>query len=95
VVGPQDVAHLDARKFVDFLRDADVPVLGGVENMAGLRCPHCGEPIEVFPPAAEERAIWTDGVRLLGRIPLDPDLTRHEHEFDGVAEQLVEQLDAA
>ena len=95
VVGPQDVAHLDARKFVDFLRGADVPVLGGVENMAGLQCPHCGERIDVFATAAAERAIWADGVRLLGRIPLDPDLTRHEHEFDGVAEKLVEQLDAA
>jgi ATP-binding protein involved in chromosome partitioning len=95
VVGPQDVAHLDARKFVDFLRGADVPVLGGVENMAGLRCPHCGERIEVFAPAAADRAIWADGVRLLGRIPLDPDLTRHEHEFDGVADRLVTQLDSA
>jgi ATP-binding protein involved in chromosome partitioning len=95
VVGPQDVAHLDARKFVDFLRGADVPVLGGVENMAGLRCPHCGERIEVFAPAAADRAIWADGVRLLGRIPLDPDLRRHQHEFDGVADRLVKQLDSA
>jgi ATP-binding protein involved in chromosome partitioning len=95
VVGPQDVAHLDARKFVDFLRGADVPILGGVENMAGLRCPHCGEQIDVFAPAAAERAIWSDGVQLLGRIPLDSDLTRHEPEFDRVAGRLAEQLDAA
>jgi ATP-binding protein involved in chromosome partitioning len=95
VVGPQDVAHLDARKFVDFLRGADVRVLGGVENMAGLHCPHCAQRIDVFAPAAPERAIWGDGVRLLGRIPLDPDLARHEREFDAVAGSLVEQLDAA
>ena len=95
VVGPQDVAHLDARKFVDFLRAADVPVLGGVENMAGLQCPHCGERIDVFPPAAADRAIWADGVPLLGRIPLDPELTLHERNFDGVAASLVERLEAA
>jgi ATP-binding protein involved in chromosome partitioning len=95
VVGPQDVAHLDARKFVDFLRGADVRVLGGVENMSGLTCPHCRERIDVFEPAAAERAIWADGVPLLGRIPLDPDLARHADEFDDVAGRLVAQLEAA
>jgi ATP-binding protein involved in chromosome partitioning len=45
VVGPQDMAHLDARKLLALLRDADVPVLGAVENMRGLRCPHCGETV--------------------------------------------------
>jgi ATP-binding protein involved in chromosome partitioning len=78
VVGPQDVAHLDARKFVDFLRDAGVRILGGIENMSGLSCPHCGELIEVFPPVAEDRSIWSDGVGTLGRIPLDPALAAVE-----------------
>jgi len=95
VVGPQDVAHLDARKFVDFLRGANVPVLGGVENMTALLCPHCGERIDVFSPAQASRAIWSDGVPLLGRIPLDPDLANQEHEFDHVAEELVARLEAA
>jgi len=95
VVGPQDVAHLDARKFLDFLRAADVPILGGVENMAGLLCPHCGERIDVFPPAAPDRAIWADGVPLLGRIPLDPELGRHQDEFDRVGEELAGRLEAA
>ena len=95
VVGPQDVAHLDARKFVDFLRGADVRVLGGVENMSALECPHCGERIDVFPPAAAERAIWADGVPLLGRVPLDSDLGRRSSEFDDIADGLVRRLEAA
>src|SRR5207244_11388621 len=41
VAGPQDVAHLDARKLLDFLRGAEVPVLGGIVNMSGLACPPC------------------------------------------------------
>ena len=75
VVGPQDAAHLDARKLVAMLRDANVPILGAVENMRGLACPHCGEVIEVFPPVADERSVLRE-VRLLGSVPLDPAYAR-------------------
>src|SRR4030095_15458231 len=74
-----------ARKFLDFLRDAGIPVVGGIENMSGLLCPHCGETVEVFPPVAEERSIWSDGAVLLGRIPLDPALAASER-FDAQAD---------
>jgi ATP-binding protein involved in chromosome partitioning len=71
-VGPQDVAHLDGRKAVDMLRAAGVPIIGGVESMAQLQCPHCGEEVDVFPSAAAERTIWAEGVTRLVSIPLDP-----------------------
>ena len=58
---PQDVAHLDARRLVTMLRDAGVPILGAVENMSALQCPHCGERIEVFPRVAEERSVLPRG----------------------------------
>jgi ATP-binding protein involved in chromosome partitioning len=96
VVGPQDVAHLDARKFVSFLRDAHVPLLGGIENMSGLVCPHCGETIDVFPPVAEERSIWADGVAVLGRVPMDPRLASEPAEpqpvFDPIVDRLLDAL---
>jgi ATP-binding protein involved in chromosome partitioning len=96
VVGPQDVAHLDARKFVAFLGDAGVAVVGGIENMSGLVCPHCGERIDVFPPAAEERAIWADGVPLLGRVPMDPGLGTEPAQphpaFEPIAERVLDEL---
>lgn len=74
VVTPQDVAHLDAKKLLVMLREAGVPVLGGIENMSGFPCPHCGERIDVFPAAPTARTIWADGVPLLGTLPLDPAL---------------------
>jgi ATP-binding protein involved in chromosome partitioning len=72
VVGPQDVAHLDGRKVVDMLRAGNVPIIGGVENMAQLTCPHCGESVDVFPHAQPRRTIWAEGVTQLASIPLDP-----------------------
>ena len=74
VVTPQDVAHLDARKLLEMLADAKVPVLGAVENMSGMLCPHCNEPLDVFPRVAADRSIWSSGVVKLGRVPVDPAL---------------------
>jgi ATP-binding protein involved in chromosome partitioning len=97
VVGPQDVAHLDARKFVDFLEAAKVPVLGGVENMSGLVCPHCGEHISVFEPAASARTIWSDGVTKLGAVAMEPhspsERDWQEAAFDAIAAVTTEQLE--
>lgn len=72
VVTPQDVAHLDGKKAVQMFRRADVPILGAVENMSGLVCPHCGTLVDVFSRVPEDRAIWALGISRLGAIPLDP-----------------------
>jgi ATP-binding protein involved in chromosome partitioning len=94
VLGPQDAAHLDARKLLDTLRETGVPVLGAVENMRGLRCPHCGEPVDVFPPVAPERSLLRE-VELLASIPLDPAFARVNGVapvFAELAERVVERL---
>ena len=84
VVTPQDVAHLDARKVVTLLRQRGIPILGGVENMTGMPCPHCGEVVELFPPTAPERTIWHMGVERLASIPFTPALD--ETRFASLAE---------
>src|SRR5207302_8460977 len=97
VVGPQDVAHLDARKFVDFLRSADVSIIGGIENMRGFVCPGCGERVDVFPAVSDERSIWAQGVRRLGVVPLDPRLGSEpatpSEPFEPVADALLAVID--
>jgi ATP-binding protein involved in chromosome partitioning len=68
VTTPQDLAQMDAERTLTYLRDHDVPVLGLVQNMAQLTCPHCEREIDLF--AASTR-LTEAGVSVLGRIPFD------------------------
>jgi ATP-binding protein involved in chromosome partitioning len=72
VVTPQEVAHLDARKLVSFLRGHRTRIVGGIDNMAGFTCPCCQTVTDVFPPVDPQRSIWAHDVHRLGAIPLDP-----------------------
>lgn len=72
VTTPQEVALLDARKTVAWCRESDLPILGVVENMSGLVCPHCAGEIHPFRQGGGEKLARTVGVPFLGRVPLDP-----------------------
>jgi Mrp family chromosome partitioning ATPase len=71
VTTPQELALADVRKALDFCSQMDLPVLGVVENMSGLTCPHCGQPVELFGQGGGESLARRLGLRLLGRVPLD------------------------
>jgi len=72
VTTPQDVSLLDVRKSIAFAKAVNLPVLGIVENMGGMVCPHCGGEIDVFKKGGGEAAANELGLPFLGRIPLDP-----------------------
>jgi Mrp family chromosome partitioning ATPase len=72
VTTPQGVALLDSRKAVNFSRLLRIPVLGIVENMSGMICPHCQGRIDLFKVGGGERAARELGVPFLGRVPIDP-----------------------
>ncbi len=76
VTTPQDVANLDIRKSTNFARMLNLKVLGIVENMSGLDCPHCGKGIDLFKRGGGERSAQHLGVPFLGRIPFDLDIVR-------------------
>ncbi|MBV9312850.1 MAG: P-loop NTPase [Pseudonocardia sp.] len=69
VVTPDDLAHLDTRRLVELLRRVRVTTLGGIENMAGLRCPGCGLYSRLYPETSSERSIWNAGVKKLTELP--------------------------
>ena len=60
---PSDVSHLIVRKSITVARSAPAPVLGVIENMAGL-----------FPGPGAEALARESGVPFLGRVPFDPGL---------------------
>lgn len=76
VTTPQDVALLDAQKAIMFARDNDIKIIGLVENMSMLTCPHCNEKIDVFKSGGGEKIAKKMDVPFLGKIPLDPQITR-------------------
>lgn len=105
VTTPQDVALLDSRKAVNFAKELHIPVIGIIENMSGLICPHCGEMIDLFKVGGGEKAAKDLGVPFLGRIPIDPTIVQNGdagkpfllEDFDSEAvkafKQIVEQIE--
>jgi Mrp family chromosome partitioning ATPase len=72
VTTPQEVSLLDSRKAVAFARKLNLQILGIIENMSGMICPHCGKPINIFKEGGGEKTAREMGVPFLGRVPLEP-----------------------
>jgi ATP-binding protein involved in chromosome partitioning len=68
---PQDLALIDAARAVDLFTQANVPIVGLVENMAGYACPHCGQISDPFGAGGAQAAASAMGLDFLGRIPLE------------------------
>src|SRR5499425_1660467 len=72
VTTPSDVSLEDARKAVHMFNQVRVPILGLIENMSYLTCPHCHERVDVFSTGGGERTAHEMKVSFLGALPLDP-----------------------
>jgi ATP-binding protein involved in chromosome partitioning len=72
VTTPSAVSLEDARKAVLMFQQVKVPVLGMVENMSYLQCPHCDERIDVFSNGGGKRTAEAMQIHFLGALPLDP-----------------------
>ncbi len=74
VTTPSDVSLEDARKAVHMFRQVRVELLGIVENMSYLVCPHCQKRVDVFSYGGGRRTADEMGVHFLGEVPLDPEV---------------------
>lgn len=82
VTTPQEVALADVRKSINFCRKVNLSILGLVENMSGFQCPHCGQTIELFKTRGGELMAEKENTRLLGSLPIDPDVVRYGDSGD-------------
>jgi Mrp family chromosome partitioning ATPase len=76
VSSPQDLAVMVVKKAIKMARMMNTPIIGLVENMSGLKCPHCGENIDIFGKSQADKVAAATGIRLLGRLALDPELSK-------------------
>jgi Mrp family chromosome partitioning ATPase len=72
VTTPQEVALADVRKSINFCRKVDLDILGLVENMSGMYCPHCNEFIPIFRTGGGLKTSRLMSVPFLGELPFEP-----------------------
>jgi Mrp family chromosome partitioning ATPase/predicted Fe-Mo cluster-binding NifX family protein len=95
VTTPQEVAAADVRKSINFCQKLGLPVIGIIENMSGFVCPKCGEITEIFVPGGGARIAEQYGLRLLGRIPIDPAIGRSGDEGTPFMHRFADSATAA
>jgi ATP-binding protein involved in chromosome partitioning len=74
VTTPQEISLADVRKSINFCRQVKMQILGLVENMSGLKCPHCGKMIELFKTRGGMFTAKKEGLNLLGSLPFEPEV---------------------
>jgi len=76
VTTPQELAGMIVEKAAGLAKQMRKPILGIVENMAMITCPHCGEGFELFGASHAQELADRIGAPILARLPIDPDVTR-------------------
>jgi ATP-binding protein involved in chromosome partitioning len=76
VTTPQEISLADVRKSINFCRQVNMKILGIVENMSGMLCPHCGKEIDLFGSRGGELLAHRENLPLLGKLPLEPEIVR-------------------
>lgn len=105
VTTPQEVSLADVRKSINFCVNVKMNILGIVENMSGLVCPHCGKSIDLFNRGGGMKTAISHGLRLLATLPIEPELVKigdtgdiskldpDGFSFAGEFRKLVEQVE--
>ena len=74
VTSPQELVGLIVEKAVRLAGSMQKKILGIVENMSYVVCPHCGEVLRIFGESHVEEIADHYGLEVLGQIPMDGSL---------------------
>jgi len=102
VTTPQDLALMVVAKAINMAKTLSeqlnaVKILGLIENMSYVICPHCGERMEVFGRSKAPEAAKKAGIPFLGAIPIDPNIARlaDEGKIEDYSNPLFEDVTRA
>jgi Mrp family chromosome partitioning ATPase len=73
---PQELVSMIVEKAVNMAALMNVPIIGLVENMSYMNCPHCNKPIYVFGESKLDTYAANKGMDVLAKIPLDPEFSK-------------------
>ena len=78
VTTPQEVSLADVRKSINFCQQAQLAILGIVENMSGFVCPDCGAVHNIFKSGGGAKLAAERNINFLGKLPIDPQVVDSE-----------------
>jgi ATP-binding protein involved in chromosome partitioning len=76
VTAPDKIPSGRAREMIRFFKKENITIFGWIENMRGFLCQHCGQRQELFSTGSGSRAVFLMDIPFLGRIPIDPYLSK-------------------
>lgn len=71
VTTPQEMSLIDSRRAINMAKKMEIGKVALVENMSGLRCPKCGQLIEVFGSGGGAKTAQKLQIPILGSIPIN------------------------
>src|SRR2546425_11331081 len=80
VASPQALAAMIVSKAVNMAKKINAPILGLIENMSYLKCPACGEMMNIFGEPKGQKLASSLELPFLGAIPLDPAIAKLSDE---------------
>ncbi len=76
VTSPQDLAGMVVRKAAHMASHLSTPLIGVIENMTYVICPHCGERSALFGKGDSKAMAESLSTRFLGGIGIDPEMAK-------------------
>ena len=98
VTSPQDLVTMIVEKAIRMANLMEMPIIGIIENLSYFVCPDNGKSYQLFGESRIEAIAKEQGLKLLGKLPIDPLLAaacdRGEIENYSLEDKLNEILTA-
>lgn len=87
VTTPHDVVSMVVSKSIAMAQAMHIPIIGLVENMSYLVCPHCGKPIDLL---SNDNSL--SDMIVLAKIPMIPAIARISTDGLNVGDETIDAL---
>lgn len=87
---PQDMVSMIVSKSINMAKKMNINILGLVENMSYILCPHCGEKIKIFNNENIEGFLKENEIKLLAELPTEVNLSELSNgNYNKINEEII------